>query len=466
MTISRRNLLRLGAAGAAGTALRLPWLESTAKACSDVSCRRFVLLTLGHSIMPERGQYGWIPSSAGAFPATLPRLLQPLDAFRDRMAIVAGIDNIIPRLVSSNGHNASSRTLLTCLPHGEALNPDGSLIARGMDCSTSSAGGGPSLEYVMGGALDEVPLILRASARNGEHRRTFRPDGTDDEGEPDPRLAFERLFGSDEPVDTRSDAERLAARRASILAAVRGNYDAAARRVGAADRVRLESHSSLIGELASELDRVVTVTCDDPSLSVASGFPGEPVDGAGRADDALVPTHNSLIATALGCNATRIAHLHYSTMQGNQFPFLNGGSDMFPTENWHSCVHHDSGTDEERYLAMGWYFDMVADLLRKLEAIEEPDGNALDSTIVCVTSSLGNSAHSTGNLPFLLFGGRHSGLRTGATIDYRSSESRTTGDMWTTMLNLMGVPATSFGFDDGDVDGRPFHTGILGELMA
>lgn len=463
MKLSRRNLLRLGVGGAGAAALGLPWLASTAEAGPDVSNRRFVLLSLGHSIMPEPGQYAWLPP-AGPLGA-LPRVLQPLSDFSDRMTVVGGIDNVVVRLVSSNGHNASSRTLLNCLPHADALNPDGSLIAPGMELDHTSQGGGPSIEYVMGDLLGTTPFTLRAGPRNGEHFRIFRLDGSTDRGEPDPRVAFDRLFGGSEPVMP-TDAERLAARRADVLRTVEANHRAMSSRVGYEDRQRLESHANLVRDLVDELDRTVTITCTDPTLNVPGGFPDNVEDGEARADDVLVPTINSLIATTLGCSATRIVSLHYSAMQVNQFPFLNGGVDMFPADNWHAVVHHDGGTDEERYIAMGWYFEMVADLLRKLEAIPEGDGNVLDNTVVVLTSSLGSSSHDTNNLPFLLFGGSNSGLATGQTVDYRDSTPRSLGDMWNTCQTLMGLPPAPFGYDAGDVDGRPFNTGPLDELLG
>lgn len=463
--MNRRRFLATGAT--AGAALGVPWLASLAeRAGAQVAMPnlRFVLVTIGHSIMPESGRYAWLPS-AGPI-GTLPRVLEPLAPFRDRMAVVGGVDNAVIDLVSSNGHNASSRTFMTCMPHADALDSSGNLIATGMNLDHASDGGGPSIEYVMADALGGAPLTLRIGERNGEHRRTFRLDGSDDYGQADPTVAFDRLFGSIEaPPMNLSPRERLALRRNDIMNTVQANYRALANRVGAEDRVRLEQHADLIRSFQEELTQTVEIVCDNPELPRPPGWPSQFETGECRNDDVIVPTHNSLIATALGCSSTRVVSLHFSAMQGNRFPFLNGGRDMFVDPNWHGVVHHDGGTDEERYRAMGWYFDMLADLLAKLDAVPEGEGTLLDNTIVVFTSTLANSAHGTDNLPFLFFGGSRTGLATGQTIDYRNGTRRKLGDVWTTCLNLMGIPATSFGWTR-DVRGQPTHAGVLEELFA
>jgi hypothetical protein len=318
----------------------------------------------------------------------------------------------------------------------------------------------------MADGLGGVPLALRVGEQNGEHRRTFRLDHSDDQGEPDPTAAFERLFASQmTPAMTLTPRERLALRRNDIMNTVQANYRALATRAGAEDRKRLEMHADLIRDFQEELTRTVQIVCDDPQLTVPVGYPSAFEDGTGRNDDVIAATQNSLIATTLACQASRVVSLHYSNMQGNQFPFLNGGADMFSDPNWHGVTHHDGGTDDERFRVMNWYFELVADLLRKLEATPDGAGNLLDNTIVLFTTSLATSSHGTNNLPVFFFGGANTGLATGQMIDYQGAE-RTLGDLWVTCLNLMGLDATSFGWNTGDVNGRAFNNGPFTELFA
>jgi len=430
--------------------------------------RKVVIVSLGHSLDPitSGGRYQWLPSMDASGIQSMSNFLAPLNPFRDRMLAVAGIDNLIPRMVASNGHNASSRTLLSAVPHAE-------YTGMGSRMNSQSKGGGPSIEYVIAQRLNQNPLTLRAGVTNGEHRRTFLADGTDDQGNPDPRSAFENLFASfSGSGGALSAAEQLQARRADILGTVRNTYDATAARAGAEDRERLQSHAFLIDNLINELDAVPVSNCSTaPQLNIPNGYPSDfgynDHNNAGRSDHLVVPVHNSLIATAFGCGAASVASLHYSTMQSNQFPFLNGGQDLIAQYgmNWHSFCHHEGGApDEVRVAAQRWYSEMFADLLRKLEQAPDVNGSVLDNTIVVFLSSLGAASHSTNDIPFLLFGGANSGIQTNRVVDYRSN-SRSTGDMWTTLLRLMGQTDDSFGMQ-GSVDGRAFNSGPLSELMS
>ena len=51
-------------------------------------------------------------------------------------------------------------------------------------------------------------------------------------------------------------------------------------------------------------------------------------------------------------------------------------------------------------------------------------------------------------------------------MDYRDSTDRSLGDMWSTGLALMGLPPSPFGYNTGDIDGRPFNTGPLTEILV
>ncbi|MEM9194391.1 MAG: DUF1552 domain-containing protein, partial [Myxococcota bacterium] len=444
---SRRTLLAGAAAG--GALAGVPWLESLAgraKAQGSTPPLRFVVVSVGHSVMPSGNVRAWLPGSAGAL-SSLPSILSPLEAFRDRMSIVGGIDNLVSRLVSSNGHNASSRTLLTCMPHADALDGGGNLLPDAPSLGQGSDAAGPSLDYVLSDALGGFPLVLRTGTRNGEHRRNFRLDASYDDGEPDPSVAFGRLFGDSTPQPMLSPRDRLALRRAEIMGTVQENYRALAGRVGVEDRRRLEQHADHINAVQEELSRMVETVCEDPTLTLPSGFPSNFEDGNGRNDDLIAESHNSVVATALGCQAVRVASMHYSTMQNNKFPFLNGGTDLFaPDFGWHGVIHHDRGTDMDRFVTCQWYYDVLADLLRKLDAIPEGDGTVLDNTIVFWTSSLGASSHSTANLPVLLFGGANTPFVKGQMIDYQGNE-RTLGDLYTTFFHMMGAPRNSFGWN-------------------
>lgn len=466
--------LFLGGAALTGTSFfRLPWLEafgSDASAQPASAPLRLILVTVGHSLHVDAGSSPeWAPAQPGPL-GELPPMLSPLASFRDRMVILDGIDNLVTRLVRSNGHNASSRTLLTCMPHRDALADDGSLRSSAPELTHASDAAGPSIDWTIAQALGARPLSLRVGEQSPEHRRHYRPSLSEDIGDPNPRAAFDGLFGhlgaDPAPTDPR---ELLLRRRRSILDSVHGTYRALAQRVGSEDRQRLESHASLIREFELELDRTVRIVCDEPSLETGT-LPSAFEDGRGLHDDVIARAQNSLAVTALACQATPVASIHYSNIQGNRFPFLGQGSDLVQG-NWHAVVHIDEGTNAQRMRAMQWYHEMLADLLAKLEAVREGDGTLADHTVVVFTSSLALNWHSTDGLPVFLFGRPNGSLPTGRFLRYGAAgmgPRRSLGDLWLTLRHIMKDPAPSFGWDRGTdpIDGRPFVIGPLTELLG
>ncbi len=461
----------LGGTGAAlGAGLCLPWLEtfhSPARAQAG-GPYRLVIVSVGHSPQAGSGDPEWIPASAGPL-TTLPPILQPLSDYTSRLTTVAGVDNLVARLVSSNGHNASSRTLFTCMPHAAAIDGGGNLVSNAPSLEWDSAAGGPSLEYVLGDALGSEPVILRIGERNGEHRRTFRLDRSDDEGTPSPLAAFDRIFGDfsapEEPATT--PAEQLRRRRASILGSVRQSYGALAGRVSAADRARLEAHAGMIESFADNLGRTVEVVCENPTLTQEPGLGTVWESGDGRNDEAIAKTMNNLVATVLACTTTRVVSIHYSNMQGNKFPFLNGGQDFFST-SWHGVCHRDAGTDAERMTVMRWYSSMLADLLDELAAVPRGEGTLLDETIVLFTSSLATHWHGTDNLPVVLATPPGGPLVANRHFSFSGGARRSLADLYVTLANAMGASTTSFGWNKGTdpQQGRPFNQGPIEDLLV
>jgi hypothetical protein len=449
---TRRAVLR----GAGGAMLGLPLLELTGGKAFAAAPKKFLVVSVGHSVDVRRGADAWLPSKSNF--AQLSPILQPLIPQQQRLLVLSGIDNVLnsTNLVPSNGHNFSSRSLLTCMPTREALDASGRLVAGPPQCEITSAAAGPSIEYAVAAGWKENVLNLRVGERPSEHNRSFRPDGTLDEGVPSPVAAFSRVFAVKPAAGAipSSAADRLQARRRSILDAVRTNFDRAMVRMGADDRVRLQRHADQVRQLELGLDQVSHITCSSPRLNPPKPLPAQFEQGEGRADDAIAGGQIDLAVTALSCGATRVAHVHFSNIQNNTFPWLAGGTD-FVTGGWHSVVHIDSGSDDQRLRGMQWYMSVFGDLLNRLAATPDGTGTLLDSTLVLFISSLRQSNHGTTDLPVIVAGNQVKG---GRLLSFKNA---TTGDLYTTILNTLDQPTSSFGWKGTALNGRPFNNGPL-----
>jgi Protein of unknown function (DUF1552) len=455
--LGRRHFLR----GAGGAAVGVPLLEyfSGNAQAQMTPPKRVLFMTAGHSQEPGAAE-AWSPVAAhnAALPANLSPILSPLIAHRDRLLVVDGIDNIASGLQPTNGHNGTSRTMLSVMPIKKALDANGNLLAAPPECTIGEDAAGPSIDYFLADAWKETMLSLRVGAPPDEHVRSFRMDLSRDLHEGNPQTAFTRLFQGYKG-GTLSPADRLRNKRASILDNVRGNFDRLITRVGGEDKIRLQRHADQIRQLETGLQTMVKLVCDNPMYKPPQPLTGVNFnDGNARFDDKIVAGQLELVKMAFACQATRVAHIHFTNIQENKFPFLNGGQDLFSI-GWHGVIHKDVGTDEHRLQTMQWYTKVVADAISLFAATPEGDkGTLLDNTLIVFMSSLRQSWHGTYSLPTILAGNLNGTLKTGRYLKYNK---RTTGDFFTTLLNVLDVPATSFGWTKGARDGTPFFTGPL-----
>ncbi|MDQ3036062.1 MAG: DUF1552 domain-containing protein [Myxococcota bacterium] len=466
MSLSRRQVLR-----GAGLTLALPMLESllprTARA--GTMPPRFVVVTTGQGTLPNR----WTPPSIAAEGLELSELLMPLSAHRDELVVVSGVDNLMPRYHNSNGHNAPGHTLLNAHLCTTSAASDGTLLPEGArgDVQQGTLCVGPSIDHYLADRIGSpLPLNLSVNGTGmGENRMYYRvaperstePLGARAEARliDDPVRVFdEHLAGSSGPPTTLR--ERLRGQRGRVLDSLGSSFSALSGRVSAADRARLEAHAERLTDLEARLGAPSAMTCASPELVLPAGYPT-----AGRSD-LQWRAQIDVMVTALACNVTRVATLHDSDYHGPGFDFLqtplpaslaDAGARALPggaIPDWHAQIHGDSGgtpNDNGNLIAgFTFYATQVAYLLEQMRSVVEPDGSTLlDNTVVLWLSEFGNGgSHSTTNLPVVLAGRAGGALRTGRHLQ---RPDRTTGDLYTSILQLFGVDEPTFGLT-GDTD--------------
>jgi hypothetical protein len=147
-----------------------------------------------------------------------------------------------------------------------------------------------------------------------------------------------------------------------------------------------------------------------------------------------------LLSMAFACDLTRVASLQISTSLNRiRYPWLES-----PGEG-HALSHSpvtDTGAMTELVARGTWHASLIARLCDRLSAIPEGDGTVLHNTVLvwCSEVSLGN-AHSLTDMPFLVLGGGWH-FRTGRYIQLQNEPH---GNLLVSLLNAMGLPATSFG---------------------
>jgi hypothetical protein len=424
--ISRRSLLR----GVGGAAIALPFLNAmgapSARAGGGIP-KRLVVFFSGNGTIADRFE-----PTGGESDFELSYILEPLAAHRSKLLIPRGIDMVsaMENSGAMNGHDAGMGHMLVARPvlpgpsgYGEFGHVwDGSAGGISLDQEAArhlSAGTRfGSLELgVKTGIRQPVPGHM-------SWRAPFEPALPTN----DPGQVFDRLFGGG---DAAARAARDA-RRASVLDAVRGEYESMAPRLGADDRRRLDSHLTSIRNVERRLT-VSARACSPPS----------------RADEGNFPTTGrlqmDLLVSALSCGLTNVGSLQWSTGQsGTTFSWLG-----------HDRYHHDLSHDGDSNVAsqqmladiQRWYAGEFAYLLDQMDSVMEADGQSLlDHSIVLWANELGKgNDHTYTDIPYVIAGGASGALRTGRYVRFPASAAAAHGEFFVTLLQALGIEATTFG---------------------
>lgn len=432
--------------GAGGAVLALPWLDSLrskAYAQSQVTPpKRLAIVYFSHGLVRTR----WMPEATGPLPATGPisELLSPLDDVRDRILVLSGLGNPARHIIGGDNHDTANNTILT------NARPRSMLQAGGESIDQAAA------RLLVGRGM--IPSALLPVAPGAFYTMFFSETGglvspltrfSDN-----PRLAAESLFGA-LPTEGGGNAakptlrQRLRDGRSTMIDAVAENLRSVRPRLGADDRRRLDAHAEHLHSLSVryEVGRPANVYCAQPDYGSIPSIEVE-LEQAGTRDDETGPAQIDNVVRAFACDVTRVAAIHFNESEDPAFPWLFDGSvtacrGSFAT--WHDMVHFGQPTGGDADLGVPnlmtgqrFYMAQLAHLIQRLAATPDIDGTStlLDNTLVLCMSEFGNEDHGSCNMPVIL-AGLGDTLRPGRHLAF---EGRTVGDLFGTVLELLGAP--------------------------
>ncbi|RYZ06828.1 MAG: DUF1552 domain-containing protein [Myxococcales bacterium] len=429
--LRRRELLR----GAGAVAIALPWLEMmeserSARAASAAARRLVCVYTPGGTVLDN-----WRPTGTEQ-DFELGPILAPLASQRERVLVLDGVD-----MKSAVGEQNQSGivALLTGTPQGPNGFASGPSIDQVLASRLSQGLRLPSLELaVRWGTGKSHGLVSPIDITAFADVPTFDPIMP----RLDPAKVWQELFGAAPEGSAEAEWDR------SILDALGERYTKLSRRLGAADRQRLERHLEAIREVEKNLASLQA--CRAPTLVDTSDY--DPLSGLHHPSDtgadrdpmtdAAIPKVGKLmtdmLVLALACDITAVATLQWSDTEAKHtLPWLG-------LENHVHFYMNDGGYQPEALTKIfTWYAEQHAYLLEQLSQTPSTEGKSLlDESIVFFGSNLQHPAtHAKTDMPFLL-AGSGGGLRTGR---YVKKEHQSHNDLLVSLLNLCGDPRATFG---------------------
>lgn len=432
-----------------------------------------------YHVMPyESGGLGaWAPVQAGSLSsAALPPILSPLESLKNKITVLSGLGTLSSDVLdNSSTHSCATTAWLTSAWASRAEAASINVTSDGKSFTAANNRPPDSLDQYIANYLGYTPgstLVLNpdfhdySEASEGGHGGHISYNSKLSSGGStlvpkvsDPMKAFNTLFSSCvSQQKTRSSK--------SILDYVMDSTKSVQKKLGVADKSRLDSYLQHVRDLEVKLQS--SLTCPDKPTrfpSENSDFSIDRVATLNMMVDIIVLAVSSgamPIASLMTCtealyaiDSSRVAFLsNYIGINGTKVTYHDGSLDThFDIAHKNSNIGNIQAIEEHIAYAQS-NITYVKRLIEKLSSLPaQPNGySPLDNTLILVGACHAHSGmHNTHNLPTLLAGGKSFGLNQGQHLKFPVSTD--IGNLYYTINKAMGVSGSSFNGHSSSLDG-------------
>lgn len=385
-----------------------------------------------------------VSSNTCPYPARYSRILKPLDPFREHLNILSGLDHPNAYALGDGGgdHARAAACFLTGVHPKKTAGAD-ILVGMSADQIAAKELSGktkfPSLEL---GCEDSRTVGACDSGYSCAYQNTisWRTPTSPMPPEINPRIVFERMFGSEDLGLPKEVRARNIATRKSILDYALEDTRKIMGSVGPTDRRKIDEYLFAVREVekriagAEEDNRAFT-----PSIERPSGVPVLFSD--------YLKLMFDLQLLAIQADLTRVTTFMYGR-EGS----LRTYNEIGIPDPHHPTSHH--GGDPEKIEKITrintFHAEQLAYFLGRLKATPEGDGTLLDHSMILYASAIADgSSHTHVDLPVLV-AGHGNGLKTGQHIRYAKGTPFT--NLLMTLLDRMDVRPEKIGDSTGKLE--------------
>jgi len=432
--ISRRTVLR-----GMGTAIALPVLDAMIPAVSPgaaaVPVRRFGVVYHPNGTIYDK----WLPTGSG-FDFELSPTLKGLEPFKKQLIVITGLFSDQAEALGDGGgdHSRACGTYLTGVHvkksdsnvenaismdqiAAKAFERETQLSSLQMTADENSLLGSCDLGYscAYSSTLSWLTPTLPLMAENN------------------PRVLFERMFGSSDSTDARVRAARLQQDK-SLLDSVNERVNQLQRKLGAGDNRKVNDYLESLRDVERRIQKAEEQSSKQlPEVAQPAGIPDNFDDHVRLLYDLQLLAYQS--------DLTRVITFMYGREQTSR-PYPQIGV----PEAHHSLTHHQNNPEkmDKCTKIQRHHIALFAEYLEKLRKTPDGDGSLLDHAIILYGSGISNSdRHTHGPLPTFLVGGGAGTLKGGRHLVYPEHTPLT--NLQLTLLNKLGVPAEKLGDSNG-----------------
>ncbi|HEY7333869.1 MAG TPA: DUF1552 domain-containing protein [Bryobacteraceae bacterium] len=433
-SISRRTVLR-----GVGATVALPLLDAMipalAPAAASNPVRRFGVVYHPNGVIYDQ----WLPKGVGAGFELSPTL-KALEPFKDKLIAITGLFSDQAEALGDGGgdHSRACGTYLT----GVHVKKSDSNVenAISMDQIAAKAFESETQLSSLQMTIDENSLLgscdLGYSCAYSSTLSWLTPT-LPLMAENNPRVLFERMFGSSDSTDARVRTSRLRQDK-SLLDSVNERVGQLQRELGAADNRKMNDYLASLRDVERRIQKAEDQSSKElPEVAQPAGIPDGFVDHVHLLYDLQLLAYQS--------DLTRVITFMYGREQTDR-PYAHIGI----PEPHHPLTHHQANPEKMAKCAtiQRHHIALFAEYLEKLRSTPDGDGSLLDHAIILFGAGISNSdRHTHGPLPTLLVGGGSGALKGGRHLVYPEHTPLT--NLQLTLLNKLGVPAEKLGDSSG-----------------
>ena len=434
--ISRRTVLH-----GLGAAVALPLLDAMLPAMSASSKP---VPRLGVVYHPNGVIYDqWLPTGVGTDYKLSPTLagLQP---FRDKLIVITGLASDEAEAICDGGgdHSRASGTYLT----GVHVRKSDSVVRNGISMDQIAAKAFERYTQLSSLQLTVDDNSMVGSCDTGyscaySSTLSWLTPTLPLMAENNPRVIFERLFGSIDSTDPKVRESRLQQDH-SILDSVTDRVRQLQQKLGPADNRKVNDYLTSLRDVERQIQKAEEQSSKEmPDVVRPAGVPDSFEDHVRLLYDLQLLAYQS--------DLTRVITFMYGREQtGRSYPQIG-----IP-EPHHPLTHHQNDPVKMAKCAtiQRYHIGLFAEYLEKLRKTPDGDGSLLDNLILVYGAGISNSdRHTHGPLPTLLLGGGAGALKGGRHIVYPEHTPLT--NLQLTLLDKLGVPAEKLGDSTGEFKG-------------
>jgi hypothetical protein len=435
-SFTRRHFLR-----GLGACIALPTFESLAPMrllAAAVSPEGTLATTATGA--PLRTAFVYFPN--GAIPSAwwpmgdaadfaLSRTLQPLEASRQHIQILGGLEhlNATPGSDGGGDHARANGTFLT----GVRMKKSATDIRAGISIDQKIASQIGHLTRFSSLELTCDTRRQTAGCDSGyscayQYNISWSSPTTPMTPEANPRQVFERLFGAGAPGERLENLKRRRQEQRSILDFIVEDARDMQRRLNQRDRDKLDQYLTGVRELELRIRKAETIgDPKDPSMETPTGMPSDYAEHIRLMYDILV--------LAFQTDSTRVATLLLAHDGSNR-----SFADIGIPEGHHDLSHHFNNEEKIKKVSEIdlWYVKQFSKFLQTLEATKDVDGNSLlhNSMILYGGGNADGNRHTHVNLPIVLAGAGGGTLTPGRFVKHGSHP---TTNLFLSLADRMGV---------------------------